>query len=151
MSPLEPIALTYEREGLLRFELPLELHRLYGGDFGLPERSTYANFVSTIDGVVAIPALRHSNRLIGDDSEPDRFVTGLLRAFADVVLVGSGTLRGSPNARWQAQGAFPPAASSFAELRRLLGRAGASPRWRSSPGAARSTPRTPLCARAPSS
>ena len=124
MSPLERIALIYERESLPRFELPLELHRLYGGDFGLPERSIYANFVSTIDGVVAIPALRHSNRLIGDDSQPDRFVIGLLRAFADVVLVGSGTLRGSPNARWQAQEAFPPAASSFAELRRLLGRAG---------------------------
>ena len=55
MSPLEPIALIYEREGLPRFRLPLELHRLYGGDFGLPERSVYANFVSTIDGVVAIP------------------------------------------------------------------------------------------------
>ena len=124
MSPLEPIALIYEREGLPRYELPLELHGLYGGDFGLPERSVYANFVSTIDGVVAIPALRRSNRLISDDSEPDRFVVGLLRACADVVLVGSGTLRGSPNARWQAQEAFPPAASSFAELRRLLGRAG---------------------------
>ena len=124
MSPLEPIALVYELEGLPRFELPPELRGLYGGDFGLPERSVYANFVSTIDGVVAIPALRRSNRLISDDSEPDRFVLGLLRACADVVLVGSGTLRGSPNARWQAQGAFLPAASAFAELRRLLGRAG---------------------------
>ena len=124
MSPPEPIALVYEREGLPRFELPLELHRLYGGDFGLPKRSVYANFVSTIDGVVAIPALRRSNRLISDDSEPDRFVVGLLRACADAVLVGSGTLRGSPNARWQAQGAFAPAASSLVELRRLLGRAG---------------------------
>jgi riboflavin biosynthesis pyrimidine reductase len=122
VSPLEPIAPIYEREGLSRFELPLELHRLYGGDFGLPERSVYANFVSTIDGVVAIPALRRSNRLISDASEPDRFVLGLLRAGADAVLVGSGTLRGSP--RWQAQGAFFPAASSFRELRRLLGRVG---------------------------
>jgi riboflavin biosynthesis pyrimidine reductase len=121
---LEPIALIYEREGLPRFELPLDLHRLYGGYFGLPERSVYANFVSTIDGVVAIPALRRSNRLISDNSEPDRFVIGLLRACADAVLVGSGTLGGSPNTRWQAQGAFPPAASSLLELRRLLGRAG---------------------------
>ena len=124
MSPLEPIALIYEREGLPRYELPLELHGLYGGDFGLPERSVYANFVSTIDGVVAIPALRRSNRLISDDSEPDRFVLGLLRACADAVLVGSGTLRGSPSGRWQAQGACPRAASSFRELRRLLGRVG---------------------------
>ena len=123
-EPSGLIAPIYEREGLPRFELPLELHRLYGGDFSLPERSVYANFVSTIDGVIAIPGFRRSNRLISDDSEPDRFVVGLLRACADVVLVGSRTLRGSPNALWQAQEAFPPAASSFAELRRLLGLVG---------------------------
>ena len=49
VSRLEPIALIYEREGLPHYELPLELHGLYGGDFGLPERSVYANFVSTIE------------------------------------------------------------------------------------------------------
>ena len=49
-------------------------------------RTVRIALVSTIDGVVAIPALRRSNRLISDDSEPDRFVVGLLRACADVVL-----------------------------------------------------------------
>ena len=43
---------------------------------------------------------------------------GLLRAFADVVLIGSGTLRSSPEGTWLPEKVFPPAAAAFAELRR---------------------------------
>ena len=32
--------------------------------------------------------------------EPDRFVMGLLRSLADVVLVGAGTMRAAPKHRW---------------------------------------------------
>ena len=71
MSALEPLSTVYEREDLPRFGLPGELRRLYGGDFGLPKRCLFANFVSTIDGVAAIPALRRSNRLISDGNRPD--------------------------------------------------------------------------------
>ena len=42
-----------------------ELRRLYGGDLGLPEHCLYANFVETLDGVVAIPSVPGSNALIG--------------------------------------------------------------------------------------
>jgi riboflavin biosynthesis pyrimidine reductase len=122
VSTLQPLTLVYDRGDVPPFPLPAELQRLYGGELGLPERCVFANFVSTIDGVVAIPSLRRSNRLISEDSEADRFVMALLRACADVVLVGSGTLIGSPTARWQAEGAYPPAAAELAELRRLLGR-----------------------------
>jgi riboflavin biosynthesis pyrimidine reductase len=45
----------------------------------------------------------------------------LLRACADVVVVGSGTLRASPSARFTAAAAFPPLAGSLAELRSALG------------------------------
>src|SRR5207247_948530 len=48
------------------------------------------------------------------------FVMGLLRACADAVLIGSGTLRGSPRSLWTAERVFPPAAASFAELRERL-------------------------------
>jgi riboflavin biosynthesis pyrimidine reductase len=47
---------------------------------------------------------------------------GLLRACADVVLVGSGTMLGSPRGTWRADRAFPQAADGFAELRRRLGK-----------------------------
>src|SRR6185312_13454656 len=81
----------------------------------------FANFVSTLDGVVALPGVAGSNRLIADASEADRLVMGLLRACADVVLIGAGTLRGSPRAVWTAQAAYPDRAAAFLELRHELG------------------------------
>ena len=121
MNALEPLTVVYERDDLPQFELPPELRRLYGGDFGLQEPCLVANFVWTIDGVAAIPSLRRSNRLIADASEADRFVMALLRASADAVLVGSGTLVGSPQARWHVDDPYP-AAAELAELRRTPGR-----------------------------
>ena len=120
---LEPLLLLYEPPGLPRFELPDELRRLYGGELGLPARCLFTNFVATIDGVVAIPALPHSNKLISEGSEADRFVMGLLRACADAVLVSSGTMLAAPTTLWTAEQAYPKAATDFAELRRRLGRA----------------------------
>jgi riboflavin biosynthesis pyrimidine reductase len=74
--------------------------------------------VQTIDGVVSIPELPRSNALIAAESEADRFVMGLLRACADVVLVGSRTMLDSPEGTWLPERVYPPAADAFAELRR---------------------------------
>ena len=101
--------------------MPPELLRLYAGALGFDGPCVYANFVQTIDGVVAIPDLPRSNALIAGESEADRFVMGLLRAFADVVLVGSGTMLASPAGTWLPERAFPPATEEFAELRRRRG------------------------------
>jgi riboflavin biosynthesis pyrimidine reductase len=79
-----------------------------------------ANFVQTIDGVVAIPELPEGNTLIADGSEADRVVMGLLRACADVVLIASGTMLASPAGTWRPERVYPPAAAGFAELRRRL-------------------------------
>ena len=72
--------------------------------------------------MVAIPSIPNSNALVAGDSEPDRFVIGLLRAFADVVLIGAGTLAASPESTWRPDRVYPAAAESFAELRRARGR-----------------------------
>lgn len=61
------------------------------------------------------------NRVVSGDSASDRFVMGLLRAFADCVLVGPGTLAGAPRGSWTPAGAYPAAADAYAELRRRLG------------------------------
>ena len=126
MTDLEPLVLLHERRGA---EVPLgtELRRLYGGDLGLPEHCLYANFVETLDGVVAIPSVPGSNALIGGGSDADRFVMGLLRACADSVLIGSGTLRASARGRWRPETVFAAAAELYAAQRRDLG-LGASPR-----------------------
>jgi riboflavin biosynthesis pyrimidine reductase len=118
MTPLELLA---EPGGLPSFDLPDGLRQLYPGTLGFPREWLFANFVSTIDGVVSLPGVPGSNRLIAEASEADRFVMGLLRACADVVLIGSGTLKGSPRAVWTPDAAYPEAAAAFVELRRRLG------------------------------
>ena len=47
---------------------------------------------------------------------------GLLRACADAVLLGAGTLRATPGHRWTPEHIYPAMASKFAELRKMLGR-----------------------------
>ncbi len=116
------LELLWEQDGLPQRQLPDELRALYAGDLGFKGQCVYANFVETLDGVVAIPGLVRSNALIADESEDDKFVMGLLRAFADVVLIGSRTLRASPQGRWRPEGVFPAARAAFADLRARLGK-----------------------------
>ncbi|HXR11583.1 MAG TPA: dihydrofolate reductase family protein [Gaiellaceae bacterium] len=118
---MEPLELLHEPAGLESFALPDAIAGLYPGSFGLPRECVYANFVQTIDGVVALPGVARSNRLIADGSEADLFVMALLRACADAIVIGSKTLLASPKNRWTAEAAFPAAADAFAELRRTLG------------------------------
>jgi riboflavin biosynthesis pyrimidine reductase len=119
---IRPLDVLFEQAGLPTVALPDELRRLYGGDLGFDEPRLYANFVSTLDGVVAIPSVPRSNSLVSMESAADRFVMGLLRAFADVVLIGAGVLRASPRGTWLPENVYPLAAKSFAELRRSLGK-----------------------------
>jgi riboflavin biosynthesis pyrimidine reductase len=116
------LELLWEREDLPRVPLPSELESFYGGLLGLDARCVYANFVATIDGIVAIPELERSNALVADESDDDKHLMGLLRAFADCVLVGTGTMLASPKGRWRPQGVYPAGKQSFAELRAALGK-----------------------------
>jgi RibD C-terminal domain len=121
-SVLQPLKPLYEAPGLAAFDLPDELTRLYGGPLGFSGPRLYANFVASLDGVTAIPDELRSSHLIAAGSEADRFVMGLLRACADAVLVGAGTLDGSPRTLWTAEHAYPEAAPLHHELRRRRGR-----------------------------
>ncbi len=116
-----PLELLHEPPGLPAFDLPDELRAAYPGTLGFGSPRTFANFVATVDGVTAIPSVPRSNTLISGGSASDRFVMGLLRACADVVAIGSGTLGGSPGGVWSPERAFPTAGAAFAELRVRLG------------------------------
>jgi riboflavin biosynthesis pyrimidine reductase len=111
-----PLELLWERDGLPSLELPDALAAVYPGTIGFERPRLFANFVATADGVVAIPTVAQSNKLIAAGSTADRFVMGLLRACADALVIGSGTLAASPGGRWTPAQAYPDAAEAFAEL-----------------------------------
>jgi riboflavin biosynthesis pyrimidine reductase len=115
------LELLWEAGGLPAFDLPAELAALYPGTLGFDETRLYANFVATVDGAVAITSMPQSNKLIAAGSGADRFVMGLLRASADAVIVGSGTLSASPGGVWTAAQAYPDAVGAYDDLRRTLG------------------------------
>jgi riboflavin biosynthesis pyrimidine reductase len=119
LPQLEPL---FQAAELPEFDLPAGLAETYGGPLGFSEPRLYANFVASLDGVVAIPGEIQSNRMISAHSEADRFVMGLLRACADAVLVGAGTMRSSPRTLWTGEHAYPAAAPLYRELRRSRGR-----------------------------
>ena len=100
--------------------LPPKLLRLYGA-FRLPVARSgfhvFSNFVSTLDGVVSLQVKGHSG---GGDisgfSGQDRMVMGLLRAAADAVIVGSGTLAADPRHVWTAEAICPELADDYRRL-----------------------------------
>src|SRR5881275_1339879 len=106
--------------------LPPDLTHLYGRlAFPLHPGRVYVigNFVTTLDGVVALNEPGHAGG--GDISgfhRHDKMVMGLLRAVADAVIVGAGTLRSVPQHRWTAQYIYPPLADAYQQLRSSLGK-----------------------------
>ncbi len=117
-----PLELLFEEDGLPSYDIPQGLERLYGGSLGFEAPRLYANFVSSLDGVVALEGERNSSQMISGHSEADRFVMGLLRACADAVLIGAGTLRAAPGSLWTPAFIYPDAAGELVELRRRLRR-----------------------------
>jgi len=84
------------------------------------ERPTIvANFVSTLDGVVALDPSEPNagGGEISGFSDADRFMMALLRALADVVVVGAGTVRVGRRHVWTAPHVLPAFADAFATWR----------------------------------
>ncbi|MGO9930482.1 MAG: RibD family protein [Steroidobacteraceae bacterium] len=118
--PLAALEILIESKRGRVLPLPPKLARLYG-TLRMPRPRTgfhvFSNFVSTLDGVVSLQARGHSG---GGDisgfSAQDRMVMGLLRAAADVVIVGSGTLNADPRHVWTPQAICPELASDYSRL-----------------------------------
>ncbi|HET9410715.1 MAG TPA: dihydrofolate reductase family protein [Candidatus Dormibacteraeota bacterium] len=123
---LDAFEVLYEAEGLPSYLLPFDLERIYGG-IGFPDPVVYSNFVTSIDGVATLGDTPSAGSVLSAKNPGDRFLMALLRACADAVLVGAGTLRATPGHLWTAGHVYPALAASFAGLRRSLGRS-AEPR-----------------------
>lgn len=127
MKTLAPLAALYTVERGTALPLPSDLAALYGRlDFPTHPGRPYiiGNFVSSLDGVVALntPGARTGGGEISGFNEHDRMLMGLLRACADAVIVGAGTLRSVPNHRWTAPAIYPPLLEAYQRLRAALGK-----------------------------
>jgi riboflavin biosynthesis pyrimidine reductase len=104
--------------------LPLGLRELYDGDLHFPESFAerpfvIANFVSTLDGVVSyeIKGQAGGSTISGSDTA-DGFIMGLLRASADAIIVGAGTIHdASSESLWIPEYTYPGAKQLFKEYR----------------------------------
>jgi riboflavin biosynthesis pyrimidine reductase len=121
LTPLKPLIHTSRGNAL---PLPANLARLYGS-LRLPPRQSrplvFSNFVTTLDGVVSLHVRGHAaGGDISGFNVQDRMVMGLLRAMADVVIVGSGTLAADREHIWTPEAICPELGADFASLRKAL-------------------------------
>ena len=118
---LAPFEVLFEADTLPDYTLPADLKHLYGR-LGFPGPVVYSNFVSSLDGVVTLGSKPSAGSVISGKYAADRFVMGLLRACADAVVIGAGTLRATPGHLWTPAHVFPALATEFTALRSSLGR-----------------------------
>jgi riboflavin biosynthesis pyrimidine reductase len=124
MDTLAPLQSLFEAPSGQELPLPSELASRYG-PLRLPPYSgrpyIIGNFVTTLDGVVSLqaPGKKGGGEISGNNRQ-DRFVMGILRACADAIIVGAGTLRDSPGHRWTAARVFPALALAYQQLRLAL-------------------------------
>ncbi len=124
MIDLTPMETLYKATEGHEVPLPPDLAALYG-QFRLPVHAdrphVVANFVTTIDGVVS---LNEQNLAGGGEisgfNKHDQMVMGILRAIADAVVVGAGTLRAVPQHLWTAEHVAPVLAPAYQQLRHAL-------------------------------
>src|SRR3954452_13068715 len=105
-------------------DLPEALAR-YGPTLAVPLRpdrpTVIVNFVESLDGVVTLDPEHGSGAEVSGFSEPDRFVMGLLRSLADVVVVGAGTVRSAAGHHWTVGHVNRPYADAYHGWRDALG------------------------------
>lgn len=127
---MQPLRTLYTGEPEPNETLPPVLGGLYDGGLAVPEGTAerpyvLANFVSTLDGVVSYnrPGEAGGGPISGE-SEEDHMVMGLLRARADAVIFGAGSLQGDSGHVRTPAFIYPALADAYAAYRARLGRTG---------------------------
>ncbi|HYO49253.1 MAG TPA: dihydrofolate reductase family protein [Chloroflexia bacterium] len=125
---LSPFETLYDTGEGRRVSLPAELEGIYGPlRFPAPRGRPYVigNLVTSLDGVVSlsIPSKAGGKEISGSNTH-DQALMGLLRAVADAVIVGAGTLREGNGHPLNAANVYPPLAGAYTALRAGLGKVG---------------------------
>ncbi len=127
MRALKALETLYDLDLGDDLPLPAELAGLYGRlQFPAHAGRPYVigNLATTLDGVAALDSSGHStSREISGYNRHDRAVMGLLRAAADVIVVGAGTLRSVPGHIWTAGHIYRSLEAAYGELRRAAHKA----------------------------
>ena len=127
LTPLESLY-EWKLHDSVDVPLPSVLRTIYGRlQFPQHPNRPYVigNFVTTLDGVVSLNVPEHSaGGDISGFNVHDRVVMGLLRAVANTVIVGAGTLRSVPDHLWTAEYIYPDLATIYKEVRTSLGKPG---------------------------
>jgi riboflavin biosynthesis pyrimidine reductase len=122
---MEPLSQLFDEAAGDPLPLPPELLALYG-PLRMQARAdrphVFANFVTSLDGIVSVDPPRGSGAQISGGDAQDRAVMGLLRAVADAVVVGSGNLRAEGAHLWTPEHICPELAGPYARLRAALGK-----------------------------
>ena len=118
-TPERPYELVDRRGG----SMPAALAERFPGeltiDLGSERPTIIANFVSSVDGVVALgPGEPNTGGgEISGFSEADRCMMALLRGLADVIVIGAGTMRVGRRQVWTAAHIQPALAGAIAAWR----------------------------------
>lgn len=124
---LAPLETLFDHASGDPLPLPPDLAALYG-QLRLPASGPdrpllISNFVSTLDGVVALDEAGYGGGGAISGYDPrDKAVMGLLRAISDAIVVGAGTLRSVPHSLWTGEYIYPPLAPAYSALRAALGK-----------------------------
>lgn len=97
---MEPLQVLVEESAGDPLGMPPQLAQLYGTDLRVRSDLLYANMICSLDGVVALAG---PMEVLRGHCSSDRLVMGLLRAAAEAVVIGAGTLRASGRHRWTAE------------------------------------------------
>jgi riboflavin biosynthesis pyrimidine reductase len=125
-SRLAPFQALYDISAGEDLPLPHELASIYG-PLRMPSHAgrvhVIGNLVTSLDGVVSlgIPG-KEGGKAISGSNEHDRALMGVLRASANAIIMGAGTLRTSPKHLLTPGYAHPPLAEAYSEFRRALGK-----------------------------
>lgn len=131
---MEPIHTLYERTPAPRDSLPPALAAAYDGGLVIPDTQpgerpyVLVNFIESLDGVISytLPGEPYQGT-VGGKSDIDHMVMGILRARADAVIFGSGSLREDKGHIHTPAFISPPHAEVYAAYRRALGKGDSEP------------------------
>ncbi|NJN17473.1 MAG: deaminase [Oscillochloris sp.] len=124
IGPGAPYQLLFDDDDRSGPGLPPEIQAIYGGDWRIAPAPAdrplvVTNFVASHDGRISFDLPKHSGGGSVSRGVPhDTWLMGLIRARADAILTGGGTLRVARKHRWTPATVFPAAAETYAALRR---------------------------------